>query len=88
MIFKPIPQLRSQRTKIDDDNVPDINLKIGYMNKESKEVTIINSDKVPKKQFNPREYEKLFEVATVQVIIYDPWKVKSKNNCQTKKKLN
>lgn len=73
MIFKPIPKLRSQRDKLNNDRVPDINMKIGYKKKETDdEIVIVEGDKTPHKKYNPREYQKLFEVASVQVIIiYD-----------------
>ena len=41
------------------------------MKKDTEEITIINAEKTPKKLFNPAQYQKLFEVATVKVIIYD-----------------
>lgn len=71
MVYKPIPKLRSQRNKTNDDNVPDINLEIGFSKKDNEEVTIVNEDTTPLKRFHPEQYNKLFEVATVQVIIYD-----------------
>ena len=71
MVYKPIPKLRSQRKKIKKENVPKITLKIGYVDKETDEIFIVKDEKTPIKRFGPGQYKKLFEVATVQVIIYE-----------------
>ena len=41
-----------------------------YKHKESGEIVLYEGDKTPVKRFNPREYEKLCEVASVKVKIY------------------
>lgn len=67
MVYKPIPKLKSQRNKVYNDNVPPINLEIGYINRETEDLTVVNVDKTPIKQFRPNQYEKVFEVASVKV---------------------
>ena len=70
MVYKPIPKLKYQRKKMYKDNVPPIEMDFGYENKETCELTTFKSDKTPLKRFNPRQYQKVFEVATVKVILY------------------
>ena len=69
-VHKPIPQFPSQRIKLIKKTVPPINLKLAYLNKETNEIEVVEGEKTPVSKYNPRQYEKLFEVATVQVIIY------------------
>ena len=68
MIYKPIPKLKSQRNKKKKDNIPPINLQVVYLNKETDEVTVYQGEKMPVNQFNPRQFQKLYEVASVKVI--------------------
>ena len=44
-------------------------MEIGYRHRETKEITVINAEVTPRKQYNAREYEKLYEVASVKVIL-------------------
>lgn len=67
MVVKPIPVLRSQRRKINMENVPKISLESAFMNKETKDVSVVQGEKIPRNRF-PQEYQKLYETATVQVI--------------------
>lgn len=71
IVPKSIPKFEWQRRKLYDDNVPPINLKIGYLNKETNDVTVVQGEKTPVSKFSPMQYTKLYEVATVKVIIYD-----------------
>lgn len=85
MVFRPIPKLKTQREKMLNDELPKIPLQIGYLNKQTGEETVVTADKTPKKLYNPREYQKLFEVTTVEVrnvnlILYDQYYDKKKCN--------
>lgn len=71
MVYKRIPQFQNERKKLYVNNVPKITLKTGYQNLESEEITVVESTKTPVSRFSPQEYRKLFEVATVKVVIYD-----------------
>lgn len=68
MVYKPIPKLRSQRNKINAEKVPPIHMAIGYLNKETDEMTVVKGSKNPKSNFDPRTFEKKFEIASVKVI--------------------
>lgn len=67
MVSKPIPQFPSQRKKLIKQHVPNINLKIGYLNKDTNEEIEVEGDKTPVSKFNPQKFQKLYEVATVEV---------------------
>ena len=69
-VSKNIPKFTSLRRKMYKSKVPKITLKIGYQNRETKEITVIEGEKTPSSRFNPQEYEKLYEVATVEVIFF------------------
>ena len=56
------------RRKAYKERVPTINLKIGYLNKNNNEITIVEAEKTQISRFDPRIYQKLFEIATVEVI--------------------
>lgn len=67
MVYKPIPKFRSQRKRVYKDDVPEVTMEIAYRNKDTKELTVVQADKTPT-TFNPKNFEKIFEVATVKVI--------------------
>ena len=69
-VHKPIPQFHCKRAKLFKNNVTPIKLEIAYLNKNTNNVEIVEGAKTPMSRFNPRQYEKLYEVATVQVIIH------------------
>lgn len=81
MVYKPIPKLRYQRQKMSKNHVPPIHLEIGYLNKETNEMVVVRGDKTPTSRFNPMQFEKKYEAATVKVIltvvIYDRCCVKT-----------
>ena len=66
-VYKRVPKFQSQRRRLFKDNLPKIKLEIGYMNKETREIVVVESDKTPVSRFSPHEYEKLYEVASVEV---------------------
>lgn len=47
---------------------PDVHLELGYKNKETGAVTVVEDTITPKSRFPPHEYEKIYETATVKVI--------------------
>ena len=66
-VYRDIPQFTSQRRRLYKSKVPQLNLKIVYMDKETKEIEVWEGQKTPVSRFHPRKYEKLYEVATVEV---------------------
>ena len=66
-VYKDIPQFGNQRRKLYKSNVPPVKLEIGYLNRGTQEIVKVEGDKTPVSRFNPRQFEKLFEVATVEV---------------------
>lgn len=78
--YKLIPKFATQRNKLTNDNVPKINLEIGYLNKETNETVVVTGEKTPVSRFNPQTFQKQYEVATVEVklIIYESF-VRTKN---------
>ena len=71
MVYKPIPQFTSQRKKLYNNHVPTIHMEIGYLNKETNETVVVFGDKTPVSRFNPQRFQKIYEVASVEVILYD-----------------
>ena len=67
-LYKDLPQLKSQRQKMFKQKVPPIRLKHCYLNKETNEIVIVEGAKTPVSRFNPAKFEKLFEVAAVEVM--------------------
>lgn len=67
VVYKRVPQFQNQRKKMYDTKVPNINLKIGYKNLETDEISVVESSATPLSKYPPRKYQKLFEVATVKV---------------------
>lgn len=67
MKFRSIPQFTFQRKKLNKNNVPNIDLEIGYLNKETKEKVVVKGEKTPVSRFNPQKFTKLYEMATVKV---------------------
>lgn len=67
MIYKDVPQFTCQRRKLYNQYVPKVSMEFGYEHKETKEITVIHSEKTPVSRFNPQEYTKLYEAATVKV---------------------
>lgn len=71
-VYKDMPQFSHIRRKLYKKNTPKVNLKIAYKNKETDEITVVESDKTPVSAFPASQYQKLYEVATVEVkIIYE-----------------
>ena len=68
VVLKNIPKFVSQRRKLHKDNVPPVHLEIGYLDKETKEVVLVEGDKTPKSRFHPTKFQKVYEVASVKVI--------------------
>ena len=44
-------------------------MEIGYKNRENGEISVFQGKATPKSNFPPHQYEKLYETATVKVII-------------------
>lgn len=67
--LKKIPQFRTLRSRIYDDNVPKITLEVAYESKTTGEIIILTDlDATPVSKFPADEYTKLYESATVQVL--------------------
>ena len=68
-VYREIPLFTSLRRKLYKNKVPPVKLEIGYLNKTTKERVTVEGQKTPVSRFNPNEYEKLYEVATVEVML-------------------
>ena len=68
---KKTNQFNSIRKKIYKDKIPPIDLEIGYKDKTSGEVILVNDNITPVKQFPPSKFEKLYEIGTVQVSFFN-----------------
>ena len=60
-------QFKTIRRKIYDDCIPEINMEIGYKKLTTGELQVVNEKYTPVKQYSPKEYEKLFEIASIKV---------------------
>ena len=67
---KKTPMFKTIRRQIYND-LPAIDLKIAYKNRTSGEVVIVNDTVTPIKRFPPSKFDKLYEVATIQVCTAD-----------------
>ena len=67
---KKTPQFNYIRKKMYKDMVPNIDLEIGYKNRSSGEITVVNTTVTPVKNFSPAKFDKMFEIATVKVHIF------------------
>ena len=70
VIETPIPQFVSLRNKMYINKVPPIELEFGYRNRETNEIIVRKCESAPVKEFNNRQYEKLYESASVKVKLY------------------
>ena len=66
-VKKKIPQFNHIRKKLYDENVPEIDMQIGYRSKTTNETTVVDCTKAPQKRFPPDKFEKIFEIASVKV---------------------
>ena len=66
-VKKKVPQFSQIRLGLHKDHTPEVTMELGYLKKETGEITLVEDTKTPKSQFPPHLYEKLFEVATVKV---------------------
>ena len=66
-ISKKIPQFNHIRRTLHKEHVPPISLEIGYRNKESSEITVVNDTVTPRSRFQPDVYEKIYEIASIKV---------------------
>lgn len=69
-IRKKIPQFRSIRESLYKNNVPRIAMEFGYEIIETGDIIIMSDlDHTPVSKFPPSKFRKLYESATVKVII-------------------
>ena len=64
---KKKPMFKTIRKKMYLDLLPKIDMQIGYKNKATGEVVIVKDTVTPVKRFSPSQYEKIFEIASVEV---------------------
>lgn len=68
-VKRKIPKFTQIRRTMYKKKTPKVNLEIAFRNKENDAITTVNSTVAPKSQFPPHRFEKLYEMATVEVII-------------------
>ena len=68
-ITRKTPAFKQIREKMYENKTPKVNLELAYRNKDTDEVEKVNSEVTPKSRFPPHLYEKMYEIATVKVII-------------------
>lgn len=69
-VYREIPIFTSQRRKMYKEKLPPVKMEICYLHKVTKERITVEGEKTPVSRFDPMVFEKLYEVATVEVIIY------------------
>lgn len=67
-IKRKVPTFTHIRRTLYDNHTPEVNLEIGYKNKETNNMCIVQDTVTPKSKFPPHRFEKMYEVATVKVI--------------------
>ena len=60
-------QFKTIRRRIYEDLLPSIDLQIGFKNKISGQIVVVNDIITPLKNYPPSRFEKLFEIGTVKV---------------------
>ena len=68
-IKRKTPCFEHLRRRIHTANVPPIQMDIAYEHKATGEVSIVNEFITPKSRFPPNEFEKIWEVAHVKVML-------------------
>ena len=68
-IKRKVPQFSQIRKTIEKKNTPEVQLELGYRDKNTEEITIVHDTVTPRSRFPPHQYENLYEIATVKVII-------------------
>ena len=68
-VRKRVPQFTHLRRTINSQSVPPINMQIGFQNRETGDVKVVNSDVTPSSQFPRSTHKKVFEIASVKVYI-------------------
>ena len=67
---KRFPKYENTRRNLVNKYVPPVSLDVGFLHKETKELTVVsNTSKTPIQNFPPSEYEKAFEIANIKVNI-------------------
>lgn len=64
---KNTPQFNSIRRKMYLDVLPPIQIEIGFKNKATGDIVVVNDTITPLKRFPNSNYEKLYEIGTVKV---------------------
>ena len=55
------------RRQMHKESVPPINMEFGFQSRETKDINIIRDTKTPRTRFPPHEFDKVWEIANVQV---------------------
>ena len=66
-VRKKTPSFVHMRRRLHGRIVPPIHLEFAFQNKETTELTLIEDTKTPRGRFNPHEFTKVWELATVKV---------------------
>ena len=67
-IIQKNPQFTHLRRVLRTQYIPDIEMKVGFRNKETNEEIHINSNVIPVSKYPRSEYTQLYEIATIKVI--------------------
>ena len=71
-IKRKIPQFQQIRRQLTKKNTPKVKLEIAYKCKDTGEITIMeNLESTPVSRFPPSTHERLYEIASVDVSLYD-----------------
>ena len=69
-IRRKVPTFNHIRKQLHKKGTPDVQLEIGYRNRNTDEITLVNASTTPVSTFPANMYEKLYEVATAKVSYY------------------
>ena len=64
-IKRKVPQFSHIRRKMYDKSTPNVDLTIGYQNKETEEIVVEHAEKTPVNKYPPSQFKKVFEIASV-----------------------
>lgn len=70
-VRKRAPQFNHIRRTLHGKYTPTVHLEIAYKNKETGAIIVVKDTVTPKSKFPPHKYEKIYETATVKVILFN-----------------
>lgn len=69
-VKRKIPKFNQVRKTLENKKAPKVNMELSYKNKDTDEITTVQTTFTPKTRFPPHQFEKLYEISTVEVMYF------------------